>query len=42
MNTRWNEILNEAIGAAVGTTLGIAVIGYGVFSLVTSSLEVVF
>ena len=42
MNTRWSDLLNEALGAAIGTTLGILAIGYGVFSLVTSSLQAVF
>jgi hypothetical protein len=36
------EIMNETLGAAVGTTVGVVVIGYGVLSLVTNSLEALF
>ncbi len=42
MKLRMKEIMNETLGAALGTSVGICVIGYGVLSLVTNSLEVLF
>ncbi len=42
MNIKFSAILNETLGAAVGTSLGICAVGYGVFTLVTNSLEVLF
>lgn len=42
MKLRMTEIMNETLGAAVGTTVGVVVIGYGVLSLVTNSLEALF
>lgn len=42
MKLRMKEIMNETLGAALGTSVGICVIGYGVLNLVTSSLEALF
>lgn len=42
MNLRFSEIMSETLGAAVGTTVGIIVVGYGLLTLITSSIEVVF
>ncbi len=41
MNTHWSRIISETLGAAAGTTLAVLAAGYGVFLLVTNSLEVV-
>ena len=42
MKIRMKEIINETVGAALGTSVGICVIGYGVVNLVTNSLEALF
>lgn len=35
-------LLSEALGAALGTGLGVAVVGYVAFTLITNSLEALF
>lgn len=35
-------VISETIGTALGTGAGIAIAGYGVFLLVTNSLEALF
>lgn len=42
MNLRFSDIMSETLGAALGTTIGIAVVGYGLLTLITSSIEVIF
>lgn len=42
MRMKFTDALGEALGAAVGTSLGMAALGYGVFVLVTNSLETIF
>lgn len=42
MTKNVSEIISEAVGTALGTGVGIAIAGYGVFVLVTNSLEVLF
>lgn len=42
MKMRFNEAVGEIVGAAVGTSIGMAALGYGVFVLVTNSLETIF
>lgn len=37
-----NGIVSETIGAALGTGVGIGIAGYGVFVLITNSLETLF
>lgn len=39
MTRNINSIISETIGAAIGTGFGVAIVGYGVFSLITNSLE---
>lgn len=41
MNMRLIGFLSETIGAALGTTLGLAALGYAGFMLVTNSLMAV-
>ncbi len=42
MNMNWHDLLNEALGAAIGTALGIGVLGYGLAVLLINSLEALF
>ncbi len=42
MNIKFSTLMNETLGAAVGTSIGVFAIGYGIFTLVTNSLEVLF
>ena len=42
MNMNWHELLNETLGAAIGTALGLGVLGYGLAVLVINSLEALF
>lgn len=42
MKVRINEAMGEVLGAAIGTSLGMAALGYGVFVLVTDSLRIIF
>lgn len=42
MNIKFSTLMNETLGAAVGTSLGVCAISYGIFTLVTNSLEVLF
>lgn len=42
MKLRFNEAVGEIVGAAVGTSVGMLALGYGVFVLVTNSLETIF
>lgn len=42
MTKNVNGLISETIGAAVGTGVGIGIAGYGVFMLVTNSLEALF
>lgn len=42
MSRQAKEVVSETIGAAIGTGFGLSLIGYGVFMLVTNSLETLF
>jgi len=42
LKLRFNEAVGEIVGAAVGTSVGMLALGYGVFVLVTNSLETIF
>lgn len=42
MSRQVKEVVSETVGAAIGTSFGVLAIGYGVFLLVTNSLETLF
>ncbi len=42
MKMRFNEAVGEIVGAAIGTSVGVLALGYGVLALVTNSLETIF
>lgn len=42
MTKNVGSILSETLGAALGTGFGVAVVGYGAFTLITNSLEALF
>jgi hypothetical protein len=42
MSKNVESVISETIGAALGTGVGIAIAGYGIFLLVTNSLEALF
>lgn len=42
MNIKFSTLMNETVGAAVGTSLGVCAVSYAIFTLVTNSLEVLF
>jgi hypothetical protein len=42
MNIKFSTLMNETVGAAVGTSLGVCAVRYAIFTLVTNSLEILF
>ena len=42
MSKNITGMMSETIGATLGTGFGIAITGYGIFTLITDSLAVLF